>query len=523
MSTNWTQAWVAPGDSFFISKTDQFIAPDPLIVQSTNGSTMTLTVGNDNTAAISTAGLGGLNNNEIRFEDKLISFNVDQPYDSLRVGDDVEVNTNFFITQPTASNFLRIVGDNPGAFIEYHDTNTVLGRIDMTTTGNVSLNTYVVAEPNGVFTVLSTTLASTQITGTDIVFSDTSNNPIGSIYANGTSMSMSCSGFPAVSALTINSTNAVSIDSGYGIIQQTLSNFGGLESALAFAAAAPNPNYYMINSTINSGSNGRFANQLNFMSPFGATQYNFFQLDAIGGNTNFNRGIRMYYDSTVGANSGQIAFLQGGSDGNYGGRILTDNTVNGLYISANNFGASTLGNLALFGSTIFLGTAGSPATVSVNGNPLMTNPNTFNGFISGGVSWFGMSPFPNLPTTEPGLITTVTINASMLASTQFTLIVNAGGYNDDNNNNSSLIISWFRTDATTPSTSTTAMSPYVPVGAGPSSVIIPWSSASITGSYTFKLGTDYFTTTTNVIVYMQRSGGFPNSRFVSGTFTYTLF
>jgi hypothetical protein len=507
MSDNWTQAWIKPDNPLFLLAGTPLVAPDPLTIESTNGSTMILTVGNDNTASITTAGLGGLNNNEIRFEDKVISFNVDQPYDSLRVGDDVEVNTSFFIQNAAASNYLRITSDNNIASFEYFDSTSILGRIDITNTGNVQLNTYVVAEPNGVFTVLSTTLASTQITGTDILFSDTSNDPIASIFVNGTGLSMTCSNFPYYPGITLTSTNTFVVNSGFQIIDQSLSNFGGVESAIAFAANAPNPTYYIINSTINDAPNGRYANQLNFMSPYNATTYNFFQLDAIGGNTNFNRGIRMYYNTTIGANSGQIAFLGGGGDGNYGGRVLTDSNTNGLYISANNFGASSLANLFLFGSTIQLGTAGSPANVTINGAPISIFPSSTLGIDGLGATgdFYSIPVFPGIDAAFNMFVLNLTTGLNSLSSFCVTMVVN--GFNN-NNAGITTVLSWRNSDLA----SLFKFCPQAFMNAG--------VGACLTSTKRFYQGVHYTSTTASLSFQLSSISGDP--RFVAVNSWYSI-
>jgi hypothetical protein len=64
-------------------------------------------------------------------------------------------------------------------------------------------------------------------------------------------------------------------------------------------------------------------------------------------------------------------FKQGGADALHGGTIGTDNVTSEFAISARQWPAGE-GNLGLYGTNIALGTYGSPAAVTINGNTLVS-------------------------------------------------------------------------------------------------------------------------------------------------------
>lgn len=518
-----TQAWVNENEALFILKGQPQTFYSPFRVQSDNlCNVLEFVVDSDPinpTSSIQFIYDNGLSGPAFAIDKDSFLFKFSTLTSSVVINQDyTEIKNVLYITDKNDPNTFFSFTPDPagGGLIEYSNpTSSIL----FSSGGNILLNTYVAVDSNGLaLTVLDATNRSTQITSHDILFSDTLQNPIGGMYANGTAISLGTSNFGSTPAITIDNANNVVVNSGNFSVQQTLSNYGGVEGLVAFVSG-PGPNYYLLNSTVNNGPNGRFANQLNFWSPYESVAYNFFQLDVLGGNTNFTRGVRMYYDIGVGANSGQIAIVGGGTGGAglaYGGRILTNETVNGLYISANNFGASTLADLYLFGSTIQLGTVGSPAVVTINGAPLIPVVPATNAALNGS-AFYGISQFPNLPTTEPGLLQTIPISAGMLSATRFNLTFNMGTQNVGPDGGV-VILSWYRNDSTNPSSTMTALSAFSWLQAGAS----VFSGAYMSGTYTFVLGTDYFATTTGVVVYVQKSAGYPNTRIDASSWNYNI-
>jgi hypothetical protein len=346
-------------------------------------------------------------------------------------------------------------------------------------------------------TVLDGSNRSAQITSHDILFSDASQDPIGTLYVNGTGLSMTCTGFPFYPGITLDTDNIFTINSGLQVISQSNAQFSGVESTLAFAGASANPNYYLVNSTVNAGSNGRFANQLNFMSPYNGTTYNFFQLDAINKQTTFTQKLLVVCDLTK-PNTGEIQFV-GGGDGNFGGRILTQASTNGLYISANNYGTSSLGDLYLFGSTIQLGTVGSPANVTINGQPISVFPPVALGQDSPGAvgDFYGIPYFPGIDAAFNIAVLDLTTGLNSLNSFCVTIVANGW-----NNNGSGITtgMGWRNSDVA-------SLYRFVPPA-----YLNSGASGCLTSTKRFYLGRDYTSTTASLSFQLSAYSGDP--RFV---------
>jgi hypothetical protein len=318
MSTNWTQAWVAPGDSFFISKNDQFIAPDPLIIQSINGSTMTLSVGGDNTASITTAGIGGANANSITFEDKGIIFNPGLFYDTMIVGDDVEIDTNLFIQTATASNYLKISSDN--SFNDYSYNNS---------TDSISLFRF---DSDGRMIFASGAGATPQFSS----FIVQTNN-----VAFQASFYSFCAGrndVNTIMAFAQNDPAATGVNRGMFIQLTDVSNAPGVNGGiLRFSGAGG------LNDTFDIDTSNKAI--------------------TVTGSSTFTGNMLNRY---TGNNTGVLQFAGGGGDTNYGGSIYTNAGINGLQIEGANLGTSTPGALKLMGNVITIGgaLAGGGATTT---------------------------------------------------------------------------------------------------------------------------------------------------------------
>jgi hypothetical protein len=317
MSDNWTQAWLTPGDSFFIGKNDQFIAPDPLIVQSTNGSTMTLSVGNDNTATITTAGIGGANANSITFEDKGIIFNPGLFYDTMIVGDDVEIDTNLFIQSATASNYLKISADNSFNDYSYNNSTDSISLFRFDSDGRIIFASGAGATPQYSSFIVQTNTVDLQA----------------SFY----SFCVGRNDVNTTMAFAQNDPAATGVNRGMFIQLTDVSNTGGeYGGILRFSGASG------LNDTFDIDTSNKTI--------------------GVNGSSTFTGNMLNVYS---GNNTGVLTFSGGGGDTNFGGSIYTNSGYNGLAVEGKNLGANELGGLFLRGSTITIGNAvGAGTTIT---------------------------------------------------------------------------------------------------------------------------------------------------------------
>ena len=529
-----TQAWQNNQSALFLLKGQNPPAKSPFVITSAD-SLNNLTLFVDNNALPNPLGGMTFNSNGVTVgptlamdrDSFLFKFNIlgsaltIQPAFS-------ELYTPLYITDsnyPTGSLYFSVDGAplGAGATIQYPIASS---QIRFERTGGILLNTYVQVENLGQgLNVYDATQRLTQISSHDVLFGDTSGNPIGGIYANGTAVSIGCSNYPSSPALSVLAyKNIVTIDSGIIQISQNLVPVGGgLESRIDFEGGAmggSSPSYSLINNISNIYQ--RVANCLNFTSGYaGNPAVNHFYLDCIGEQTAFTTEVNIKYDG-VSDQTGDIIFTGGGAGGQYGGAIALQDTHDGMTIVAKNWITGAPADLTIAGSTIQLGTSGSPANVTINGNPVSVLPQRIQAYGNSG-SFFSLPAFPNINLANPTLLVDIDFATypSLKTLPVFTLSVNCGTSTTDAFNNSVWCLGWNLIGTISSSPQAIAFSPYITMTRCGSFLELIGSSG--TGIFSFYNGVDYFPDSTNIQIRAYCNGAYPSTRMENPNWTWSIY